>query len=428
MELDNLDNLNDVESEELERRAREVLMANLRSGYDPFYGMNYSYVMPSPGRYTWQWFWDSCFHAVSLAHLEPDLAKEEIRTLVAAQRADGFIGHVTYWGRRGALISALHGQSRIGEWRARRSAMIQPPILAQAVEAVFDITGDEKFLSEMTPPTASYYSWLAMNRDKDGDGMIWIISPFESGMDNSPAFDKAMRLHEPGRFDWLIANRMRDYSNMLLCRNWNFAAIAKRGHAIMDPFVNAVYADGWRTLARLHRSLGDEASAAEATAKARRVGEALNRIAWDDEAGAFGHIRSSGFTSMPAMVEVLTISALFPAFLPETPPLRASGLLDDHLRDPAKFWTRFPVPIVSISEPSFIADTEKTIWRGPTNLGINWLFIRGLRKTGRNDVAQSIAISSRRAALKDFREFYSPLTGEGLRGKRFGWATLAVDM
>ena len=31
----------------------------------------FSYTEPSPGRYPWQWYWDSCFHAIAWRHIDP---------------------------------------------------------------------------------------------------------------------------------------------------------------------------------------------------------------------------------------------------------------------------------------------------------------------------------------------------------------------
>lgn len=69
---------------DLRERARQLLLSNLREGYDPHFDHNYRYVCPSLHKYRWQWYWDSCFHAIALAHLEPELARAELESLLAA--------------------------------------------------------------------------------------------------------------------------------------------------------------------------------------------------------------------------------------------------------------------------------------------------------------------------------------------------------
>ena len=66
--------------------------------------------------------------------------------------------------------------------------MIQPPVIAQAVEAIVE-AGGEAFLDEALPALERYYRYLATERDPDRDDLISIIAQFESGLDFSPAYD-----------------------------------------------------------------------------------------------------------------------------------------------------------------------------------------------------------------------------------------------
>ncbi|MXZ02905.1 MAG: hypothetical protein F4Y88_04315, partial [Chloroflexi bacterium] len=74
-----------MDIEELRSRALAQLLENVRTGFDPYYQQQYTYVMPSIGRYEWQWFWDSCFHAIALSTLDVELAKQELATLLIPQ-------------------------------------------------------------------------------------------------------------------------------------------------------------------------------------------------------------------------------------------------------------------------------------------------------------------------------------------------------
>lgn len=422
--LPDLESTIPVDAAALDAKALQTLRENLRTGHDPYYDFEYTYLCPSPGRYEWQWFWDSCFHAIALSRLDHDLAIAELRTLVRPQREDGFIGHLHYWGRRGVLFSALYMQSRFGDWRARRSAMIQPAFLAHAVERVFQESGDEAFLAEMLPKTQAYYDWLSRERDT-GDGLIGIISPFESGLDNSPAYDEPLGLDNPGRVRWLFANRQLDLYNLFCGRNWDFATLQKHDRFIViDPFVNTVYADGLQALARLHEAAGNEQAAGRARDAVERVTAALNKACWDDERQQYVYLwgRDRNRTT------ILAAGSVFPAILEDTPADRAEAVIDRHIANPEEFWTPLPMPSVAASEPAFDAYGEKMIWRGPVCMNLNWLMARGLRSRGRDDLARDIARRSRTAAFADFREFYSPLTGRGMRGTHFGWGTAAVDM
>ena len=410
-------------AEGLRRRALSRLRTNVRSGYDPYYRRQFFYVRPSPGRYSWQWFWDSGFHAIALARLDAEMARKELLTLVASQREDGFIGHMVYWGRLGAIRSLGFAQGPVSEWRRRHTGMIQPPMLAQAVEAVHKASEDGRFLNEILPATTAYYDWIARERDAAGDGLVSIISPFECGLDNSPAFDSNLGLRNPSRMSVLWALRRLDLFN--LRKGFDFGRIAQADRfVVIDPFVNTVYADGLHTLARLHDDAGNAAESARATATAQAVESSLNSHCWDEENGRFLFLH--GRERRPG--DILTAASLFPAILPGTPPDRTSRVIDEHLTNPAEFWTELPVPSVSASEPSFDAEGESMIWRGPVCMNLNWFLVRGLRGRGYDELAGALASRSVRAVeANGFREFYSPASGRGMRGTNFGWATAVVD-
>src|SRR6478609_5845735 len=132
-------------------------------------GRSFRVTAHSGGRYPFQWFWDSCFHAIVWARIDPARGADELRSLLAWQRDDGFVPHVIFWDEslvpsfswqylesRG-LLGALPGR------RPRVTAMIQPPVLAQAVEAVVEAGGDG-FLDEALPALGRYYRFLERTR------------------------------------------------------------------------------------------------------------------------------------------------------------------------------------------------------------------------------------------------------------------------
>src|SRR6266550_501371 len=93
-------------------------------------GVAYAYTRPSPERYRWQWYWDSCFAAIVWRRFESARSCEELRTLCAAAREDGFIGHTIFWER------PLSGLRRIFynviDESDTSTSTIQPPMLAWA--------------------------------------------------------------------------------------------------------------------------------------------------------------------------------------------------------------------------------------------------------------------------------------------------------
>lgn len=91
-----------------------------------------------------------------------------------------------------------------------------------------------------------------------------------------------------------------------------------------------------------------------------------------------------------------------------------------------EFWSEFPVPTVSLDEPSF--DPEG-FWRGPTWIATNWFIYKGLKNYGFDDIAKQIKNSSGALIEKSgFREYFNPHTGDGFGAENFTWGGLIVDM
>jgi hypothetical protein len=177
-------------------RVRALLLRHVKEGYSALLGQNYCYLQPAPGRYPFQWFWDTCFHVILLARLgECALAQRALRSLFAMQLADGFVGHMIFWRqilpvRLTDVVQALPGWQDL---RPHMSALVQPPFAAQALLRLHQASGDRVFLGELYARVRRYHDWLARTRDFDGDGLLTIVSPFESGMDWKASFDPVIR-------------------------------------------------------------------------------------------------------------------------------------------------------------------------------------------------------------------------------------------
>ena len=163
---------------------------------------HFAYTRPSPSRYPWQWYWDSCFAAIVWRRFDPDRARAELESLLAAQRDDGFIGHTIFWDRPVSLgrLPFYNVTSR----SSFQTETIQPPLLAWAWRiAVGDPAAE--------PRIAAQVEWLARNRDLDGDGLLWIVQPDESGLDASPKFEQVWGRRADGRigFPFLVRRNRR---------------------------------------------------------------------------------------------------------------------------------------------------------------------------------------------------------------------------
>jgi glycogen debranching enzyme len=415
--------------------ARQLLAANTETAEKD--GRVYTFTVPSRRQYPFQWFWDSCFHAIVWARLDPERAKEELRSLFAWQEPSGFIPHVVFWDPSRLRRVPWHWHyletlepAMFLPWGTlpKTTRHIQPPVLAQAVERVVEASGCETFRAEALPVLERYYRWLARARDPDGDGLISIIAQFESGLDYCPAYDVPLRVTADKPLQLIFRTRWPTLVNKLRYR-YDLEQIFERGsHHQEDVLVNSIYAQGLRSLARLARGAGDAALAGWADSQARRVTGALLDRCFDEGAGLFWNL--AGANERPSRVS--TVISLMPLILDELPGEVAHRLVQ-HLTDPREYWAAFPVPAVALNEPRFAPTTRvngrRLIWRGPLSMNTNWFLVHGLRQHGFADVAETIATKSRELVARGgFNEFYNPLSGEPVGEERFGWATLAVDL
>ena len=379
----------------VEAQAAAVLGKNWTTGERA--GVPYAYTRPSPLRYPWQWYWDSCFAAIAWRHFDPARSRTELESLLAAQRPSGFIGHTIFWNRPVSIWRRLFYNVR--DRSAEMTETIQPPLLAWAWRiAVGDPAGE--------PRIAAHADWLAANRDLEGDGLLWIVQPDESGLDSSPKFDPVWggRAHGLLGFPRLVAhNRHLD---------WNARAVRDAGGPVLcEVSVNVFW--GLSLLAMGRPSI--------TPALVDRLYDANRGLFWDQ--------------AMPSGMRppVETWASLAPLALPDLPEEIGRRLVEEHLLDPERFWLEFPPSSVAATEPSFEPGTTggllRRYWRGPTWVNSAWLLWLGLVRLGYEKPAQRLASQVRAMVEREgLREYYNPHSGAGLGARDFTWTALAVEL
>ena len=405
---------------ELELAAQDILLGNLRRGTAEWNGQEYSFVVPSLTGYPFQWFWDSCFHAIALIHIDLNQAKAELDTLMSAALTNGFIPHIIFWEseKRDYFLS----RNLVATMNPNFSSTIQPPILAYAVERVYHATGDEAFLQRSLPVLVKYYRWLKENRDPDDDGLLAIIQPEEAGTDCSPKYDEILGLTDLSNKGFIEAlNKI--YSSYELIRSDETGMLNADVFHVEDVLVNSIYALGLQSLARL---LGNSIESLEFRDDASKTMESLLNKCWDVDTEAF--LDLNGLQEIPN--RTVTISSLMPIILPDLSPDIVKRLVEKWIISEDHFWLPYPLPSVPASNSKFIpGDPHGFIWRGPSWINTNWFITKGLKLHGYLELADDISAKSLACIQQSgFREYYNPYTGEGLGAKNFGWSTLILDM
>lgn len=411
----------------LDAAARDLLERNTCFGVEG--GRDYRFTAPSPAHYPFQWCWDSCFHAIVWARWDWRRAADELEGLLAFQQADGRIPHVVFWNPERILWWSWHYLESRGlpflDRPPRFSQQVQPPLLALAVERIADAGGGDDYVRRTLPAVASFHRYLARERDPDGDGLVSVISQFETGLDYNPAWHARRR---PLRRPVAIFARYRLPELRTKWERFELARVFGRdGHQESVAF-NTLHGLALRVLARLARRIDDAETARWADGAADGVTTALLERCWDERAGLF--LGLAGRAERRRVVR--TIESLLPLALPDLPTEHAERLVET-LTDPRRFAAAWPVPSVALDEPSFTRDNRvrgtRLIWRGAASLNTNWLLVHGLRRRGFDDVAAQIAERSRALVERHgFNEFYDPLDGSPVGVDGFGWATLVVDL
>jgi hypothetical protein len=375
--------------------AERVLSQNWTEGERD--GRRYSYTRPSPGRYPWQWYWDSCFAAIARRRMDPRRSRAELRTLLAAQRPDGFLGHTIFWDRpvSWTRLPFYNVTSR----HAFQTETIQPPLLAWAWQLAVGDPARE-------PAIGRQADWLAANRDLEEDGLLWIVQPDESGLDASPKFDPV----------WGRRANSRIGFPLLVGRNRRLGFDARRIRARGGPVVCEVVVN---TLWSLSLQALGRPSATPAL---------VDRL-WDEQAGAFfDEVQPGG--DRP---RVLTCASLAPLALPDLPEEIGRRLVEEHLLDPAEFLTPVAPPSVAVGEASYEPGGGhgpiRRYWRGPTWINTAWFAWLGLKRLGYQEEARAMAAGLVGAVEREgLREYYDPRDGRGLGARDFAWSALIAEM
>jgi Mannosylglycerate hydrolase MGH1-like glycoside hydrolase domain len=128
--------------------------------------------MPDKWEYPWYAAWDLAFHCITLAHVDPEFAKAQLR-LVTRE-----------W------YMSPNGQLPAYEWNF---SDVNPPVHALAALAVYEIDGarDRDWLVRIFHKLLLGFTWWANVKDPDGDQLF---GGGFLGMDNVGPFDRSAPL------------------------------------------------------------------------------------------------------------------------------------------------------------------------------------------------------------------------------------------
>jgi len=331
-------------------------------------------MAPSKLNYVGLWLWDNALHALAYRHVDADLARNQIRSMLAHQLPNGMLPDAIF--DDGVVSSIDH--PIVGE-------VTKPPILAWSALKLHETDPDLQFLQEIYVPLVRLNAWWFSMNDDDGDGLAQYNHPYSSGLDDSPLWDEGMPVESPDLNTYL--------HNQMIC------------------------------LAQIAEKLNMQTEAAMWRRRAASLVQRMIHDFWDPEAGLFWALKDE------KPVRVVTPFNLLPLWTGSLPQEITAPLLA-HLTNPKEFWGAYGLPTVARNDRHY--DPE-TMWRGPVWANVNYFFIEALQKIGKVDIAAELRNRTLNMVMAqdDIYEYYNAETGAPPPGAAniFGWTSaIFIDL
>lgn len=317
---------------ELRERALTYARANMevpREGWKPQLT-----CIPNLGRI---WQWDSCLMALYAGYTPENLhGLGNLDNLYPLQREDGYIG-MAYEIATGEYL-----------WGER----INPPLYAWAEWLYARRTGDTSRLERAWGPVTRLYKWIKDNRRRE-NGLYWFEDTGSSGMDNSPRS--------------------------------GYASYQLKGSDVCFVDLACQQVLSARCLAKIAGVLGKTGDKAFYEAEADALAALINKLHWSENTGFYHDV----FVSTNNKLANKTIAAFWTIISGVATGDRLDKLCAQ-LKNPATFWTRHPIPSISLDDPNFSPDGG--YWVGSVWAPTNYMVASGLRAAGRRRLAREIAV------------------------------------
>lgn len=414
------------------------------------------WTVPAGDLYPHQWLWDSCFVAIGLRHVDVERAQAELTSLLRGQWKNGMLPNIIFDPNEAYRQDRELWRSYVSPYSPElvsTSGITQPPMLAETVVLVGEklkMPERRSWYTQMYPAILAHHEWLYHDRDPHKEGLIILLHPYESGLDNSPPWISELRKHsmpwwisliERVHLDGLINIVRRDtrhvppgqrMSNIEAMAYWaalrrlrrkayNSEALLSRSlFAVEDLAFNCILIRANSQLRQMAKTIGHTIPD-DLLERMENTEKALEQL-WDEPSGQY-YCRS--FISHK-LIEDSTIATLLPLYSGSISKERAKRLVE-LLKSRKYFGVSYPVPSVPVNSPYF---NELKYWQGPSWVNTNWLIIDGLRRYGYENEADLLSQRTlEMVAENGIAEYFSPLSGKPAGAADFSWtAALTIDL
>jgi hypothetical protein len=412
-----------------------------------------SYTMPAPGLYPHQWNWDSGFIAMGYSHYDTERAIQELTSLFRGQWKNGMVPQIVF------------NQKQLGRyfpepdfWQAEKSphapddvvtsGITMPPVHAIAALKIYENADKPAdvipFLQWVYPRLLSLHRYLYNERDPDGTGLVYIRHPWESGMDNSPTWDRMLKridldaveipAYQRKDLESGVKAEMRprdeDYDRFVflvdLFRRVRYDEKEIRRACpflVYGPLFNSILCAANEAIVKIGELIHQPVNEAEEWHRA--TAKAIREKLYHEEHGLFDSL--DGVDKQ--LIEVDTAAGFMPLFGGAASVEQAARLYE-YLNSKSFCALHqgncFTIPNFDTQKDGF---DRSNYWRGPVWVNINWMLMNGLKRYGFVQKADSVAKDILQLPLRfGFYEYYDSFDGRGYGSHNFSWtAALFLD-
>jgi hypothetical protein len=274
------------------------------------------FTRPSRTLYPHQWSWDSGFVAIGYARYDTQRAMQEITSLFEAQWTNGMIPQIVFDPQS---FGRYFPEPDI--WQCERSlaappslftsGITMPPVHARAALEIHQRaapgSNTTEWLRWLYPRLFRAHAYFYRYRDPFNEGLAYIRHPWESGLDNSPVWDKPLQRIPAEHLAALRASRKdllqdvpatqrptsQEYARFIfliqLFRQYSYheeRIFQECPFVIQGPLFNAILVQANEALAEIGRILGEDTRQVEEWWV--QTGAALREKLWSPVLSAFG--------------------------------------------------------------------------------------------------------------------------------------------
>lgn len=429
--------------EQLLEAAKLVLEKNNKGSYT---------ALVSNSMYAHQWLWDSCFIAIGLRHYDIERAKIEVLSLFDGQWQNGMLPNMILSGSRYSRDANI--------WRSWvnpnapenviTSGITQPPMVAEAIFRIGEKMNKQErrsWFKSTIEPLIAYHEWLYKERDPHDEGLIVLIHPWETGLDNTPPWIAELKDHQmpfwiqivdklnlsslfnflrndtkftPAEQRMSTVNAMAFYSAQRRLRRKNYdikRILTRTQFTIEDISFNSILIRANQLLQDIAKFIRYDLPQSLSTSM-QKTEKALEQL-WDPYTSQYysREFVSRRHLKQPSIGTLLTLYA--GAITNE----RTKSLVR-LLEDEKSFATDYPVPSTPLNSEYF---DPKRYWQGPSWVNTNWLIINGLRRLGFIDHAEALRETTiDMVKLSGFSEYFNPIDGSPSGAENFSWTAALI--